>query len=147
MNNRPTVTKLTLNKDYKFMYENFVISTQHELYVLLEKNGNVINALKFNFILYKYGYPNDEGLGVHPMSQYGLGFYGLHRVDHSQWISKLNERRPKKPWDLFENYQHYIVTFKDVTIDVISKGFEELSLTEDEIITFTKLEIGNLNVD
>ena len=81
------------------------------------------------------------------MTKYGLSFYGLYRVDNSEWIKKLNDRRPKTSWELFENYQHYIVTFKDVTIDVISKGFEEISLTENEIVELTKREIDNLNVD
>jgi hypothetical protein len=147
MNKKPIVTKLTLRKDYKFMYENFVISTQHELYLLLEKHGGQINALKFDFILYKYGYPNDEGLGVHPMSKFGLSFYGLFRVDNSEWIKKLNEKRPKTSWDLFGAYQHYIVTFKDVTLDVISKGFKEVTLTADEITELTNVQVKNLDVD
>ena len=147
MDKRPIVTKLTLTKDYKFMYENFVISTQQELYLLLENHGGQINALRFDFILYKYGYPNDEGLGAHPMSKFGLGFYGLFRVDNSEWINKLGKRRPKTTWDLFADYQHYIVTFKDVTIDIISKGFEEVTLTVDEVVELTKKEINNLTVD
>jgi hypothetical protein len=144
MDKKPIVTQLTLSKDYKFMYENFVISTQREMYLLLQNHGGQIDALKFDFIIYKYGYPNDEGLGVHPMSKFGLGFYGLFRVDNSEWIDKLEERRPKTTWDLFADYQHYIVTFKDVTIDIVSKGFKEVTLTADEVIELTKKEINNL---
>jgi hypothetical protein len=147
MDKKPIVTQLTLSKDYKFMYENFVISTQHELYLQLENHGGQVDALKFDFILYKYGYPNDEGLGVHPMSKFGLGFYGLFRVDNSEWIKKLKERRPNTSWDLFEEYQHYIVTFKDVTLDVISKGFKEVTLTLDEITDLIKEQVNYLDVD
>ena len=60
MSDKPTVTKLTLSKEYKFMYENFIISTLQELYLLLVNHGKQIDALKFKFIIYKYGYPNDE---------------------------------------------------------------------------------------
>jgi hypothetical protein len=128
------------------MYANFMISTQREIYLVLVKHGAHVDALKFNFILYKYGYPNDEGLGTHPMSKFGLSLYGLFRVDNSEWIKKLDERRSKTSWDLFEEYQHYVVTFKDVTLDVISKGFEEVTLTLDEIVEFTKTQVDNLDV-
>lgn len=144
MKKKPIVTQLSLSKDYKFMYENFVISTQTILYLLLENNNGQIDALKFNFILYKYGYPNDEGLGVHPMTEFGLGSYGLFQVHNSEWIDQLDKRRPKTTWDLFKNYQHYIVTFKDVTVDIISKGFQEITLTTDEVIELTRVEIANL---
>lgn len=142
----PKVVEVKLSKNYKFMYENFVISTQYNLYLLLENHGGQVAALKFDFILYKYGYPNDEGLGVHPMSEFGLGYYALFRVDNSEWIKKLVERRSKSSLDLFEHNQHYIVTFKDVTLDVISKGFEEVTLTVDELTELIKGEINKLAV-
>lgn len=147
MDKKPIVTQLKLSKDYKFMYENFVISTQHELYLLLENHNGHVDALKFNSILYKYGYPNDEGLGVHPMAKYGLGFYGLFLVENSEWITELNETRSKTSSDLFAGYQHYIVTFKDVTLDVISKDFKEVTLLTDEIIELTKQQLNYLKAD
>src|SRR3979490_2449521 len=122
MNPQPVVRKLTLSRDYKFMYENFVISTQNELLLLLENKGGKIFAFRFDSILYKYGYPNDEGLGFHPMSKFGLRFYGLYQVDNSTWISESDEARSNSVGNLFTDYQHYIVTFKDVTLDVLSKG-------------------------
>ena len=62
------------------MYENFVVSRQQNFYVLLEESNNKIDALKFDPIIYKYGYPIDEV--SHPLSKYGLGFYGLFKVDN-----------------------------------------------------------------
>jgi hypothetical protein len=38
------------------------------------------------------------------------------------------------------------VTFKDVTLDVISKGFKEVTLTVDEITELTKTQVNNLDV-
>ena len=129
------------------MYENFVVSTQRELYLLLENHDGQIDALKFDFLLYKYGYPNDEGLGVHTMSKFGLDFYGMFQVENSEWITKLENQRSDKSYGLFEEYQHYIVTFKDVTIDILSKGFEEVKLTESMVMDLLRREIANLNVD
>lgn len=127
------------------MYENFIISTQHELYLLLDESNGTVSALKFDFLIYKYGIPNDEGLGAHPMAKFGLGFYGLYQVDNSPWIIELNDARPIKTYDLFEGCTHYIVTFKDVTLDVISKkGFQEVNLTINKIGDLIKLQISYL---
>jgi len=76
-----------------------------------------------------------------------LDFCRLFRIENSEWIDKLNKRRPKTTWDLFAGYQHCIVTFKDITIDIVSKGFKEVTLTVDEVIELTKKEINNLIVD
>lgn len=36
------------------------LNSQHELFLLLKKRDDHIDALKFDFLVYKYGYPNDE---------------------------------------------------------------------------------------
>ena len=84
----PKVIEIKLKKDYRFMYENFLISGQQELYLMLEENNGIIDLLKFNFKVYKYGYPNDEAMGSHPMAKFGLGFYGLFEVLNSPWRSE-----------------------------------------------------------
>ena len=72
----PSVVEVPLRKGYRFMYKNFLISTQQDLYLLLEKNGATVDALKFDFTIFKYGSPNDEARGGHPLSAHGLGFVG-----------------------------------------------------------------------
>ena len=76
-----TLTEVSLNKDYQFMYEGFVVSSQQTLFLLLTQKYDKIDALKFDFLLYKYGYPNDEA--SHPLAIYGLRSYGLFKVDNS----------------------------------------------------------------
>ena len=147
MNRQPKVTEIKLSKDYKFMYENFVISTQNELYLMLEEKNGLINVLKFSFLIYKYGYPNDEGLGVHSMAKYGLRWYGFYHVVNSIWINELNEKRPKVSYDIFADREHYIITFKDVTLDIISDKFEEVTLTNEQIYSLIKLQISYLTTD
>ena len=47
--NKPEVREISLKKEYKFMYWNFLISSQHDLYLLLEEENGVIDTLKFDF--------------------------------------------------------------------------------------------------
>ena len=78
---KPKVVEIGLSKNYAFMYENFVIATQHDTYLLLEKHDNVIDVLHFDSANIKYGSPNDEASGGHPLCKFGLGFYGLFEVE------------------------------------------------------------------
>lgn len=128
------VTKVILEKEYEFMYENFVVSTQHDLYLMLQKNGDQVHALKFNFQQYKYGHPNDEALGAHPLIKFGLGFYGLFLVEGSSWIAEINKGNGDRLRNMSKDCSHYIATFKDVTLEVICRGFEEVTLSMPELL-------------
>jgi len=147
----PSVKEISLKKEYKFMYENFVISSQRELYLLLARNNDIVDALKFEFKIYKFGYPNDEALGAHPMAKFGLGFYGFFEVKNSPWIDELrnlNRAAHERHTDsMYSNYRHYIARFKDVTLDVISRPFEEVQLTSDDIFKLVKQQLDYLKVD
>ena len=50
---------------------------------------------------------NDEGLGQHPYVQSGLQFYSFHEVEASPEALRWNAR-------------HWVVTFKDQTLDVVA---------------------------
>jgi len=113
--------EIILEKDYKFMYENFLVSSQRKLYLLLEKNEQSIEAITFNFHVYKYGYPNDE-VDL-PSKISGVVNYGLSEVYNSNWINelKINNRSHHHHSDkMFSNRNHYIVRFKDVTLEIIT---------------------------
>lgn len=130
------------------MYENFVVSTQHALYLLLEKKGGRVSALKFDFLYFKYGTPNDEGIGSHPMAKFGLGFYDLFLVKESSWIAELSQQRKgNTAWDLYRGCDHYIATFKDVTLDVVSRGFEEITMSMEELLDLITKEAESLSAD
>ncbi len=133
----PIVREVKLKNEYEFMFENCIFSTQRELYCILELEGDLINLLKFRFVQYKYGTPNDEI--EHPMQQHGMGLYGMYEIENSQWIEELkkqNETHPKHSEALFNTKKHYIIRFKDVTLEIISNGFDELQFTKTE---FNKL--------
>lgn len=136
MFSHPKVTEVILGKNYPFKYENFVIATQHALFLFLEKHDVVVDALKFDFSIFKYGAPNDEARGGHPLSRYGLGFYGLYSVEHSPWIQELmisNRVHPGHSDAMYANLKHYVACFKDVTLDVVCADMQEVQLMIKEI--------------
>ena len=141
-----SVTEVTLQKDYAFMYENFVVSSQHKLFLLLEQHDDKIDVLQFDFLIYKYGYPNDEV--SHPLSKHGLGFYGLFIVNNSPWVTEIrdNNRQHERHTDKsFENFKHYIAKFKDVTVEIVCTNYVETQLTKVELLTFVDEQINLLD--
>ena len=141
----PHVVELKLKKTYKFMYENFVLSTQQDLYLLLEEKDGHVETLKFPFAIFKYGYPNDE-IG-HPLMKYGLGFYGLFETKNSPWIEELldlNRQHPRHKDEYYSNRRHFIAKFKDVTLEVIADSFEECAISKAEIMELFANEMEKL---
>lgn len=84
---KPEIIELELSQKYKFMYENFIISTQHDTYLMLEEKDGVVDILKFNGSTIKYGSPDDEGRGAHPLTRYGDLTYDFYQVLNSPWIN------------------------------------------------------------
>jgi len=143
--NTITVAEVGLKKDYAFMYENFIVASQQKLYLLLEQTDDVIESLQFDALIYKYGYPNDEV--SHPYTKFGLGSYGLFKVDNSPWITELkeNNRQHHRHTDSsFDNYKHYVAKFKDVTVEVICTQMNEIQLTKAKLLAFVEEQIGFL---
>ena len=140
--------KITLEKDYAFMYEGFILSSQRKLYLLLEENKGVIDALTFEFLIYKFGYPNDE-VGL-PSKIPGVEVYGVSQVTNSEWIKELmiNNRSHSRHSDShYANYKHYIVRFKDVTLEVISKNYTVEKMTIEEFNEIVETERSYIKND
>ena len=136
---------ITLKKEYAFMYENFVVSSQQTLYLLLEESNDKIDTLKFDPIIFKYGYPNDEV--SHPLDKFGLGSYGFYEVTNSEWIKEIrniNRSHHRHSDSMFDRDRHYIAKFKDVTIEIICTNFEEVELTKQDLVNFVTEQIGCL---
>lgn len=147
---KPEIIEIQLKNHYAFMYEGFIISTQQDLFVLMEEKDGKYNALQFDFLQFKYGYPNDESMGSHPMAKYGLGSYGLFEAENSFWIVELrngNRIHPRHNDESFSNYKHYIARFKDVTLDVVSIGFKEIQMTKNEILVLLEEQLNYLKTD
>jgi hypothetical protein len=140
----PIVVEVPLRRQYRFMYENFVISTQRDLYLLLEKSGETVDALKFDFTIFRYGSPNDEARGGHPLSAHGLGFYGLYEVRNSPWLGELmraNRVHPKHDDALFSGRKHFIACLKDVMLEVVCDEMQEVQLSVEEISALVSKEL------
>ncbi len=141
----PTVSEVRLCRKYKFLYENFVVATQGDVYLLMEEAEGKILALKFDSTVIKYGYPNDE-VG-HALMESGLGLYGLFEAQNSPWVEEIRNNNRSHPRDtdvLHRGKKHYIVRFKDVTFEAIARGFEEVELTKAELMLFVEGELGQL---
>ena len=141
------VNEVRLKEDYPFMYENFIVSSQQKLILLLQQSDNVFHTLQFDFLTYKYGYPNDEV--SHPFTKYGLGFYGFFEVSNSPWVAEIifnNSLHPNHSESLFSNIKHYIAKFKDVTLEVICSKYEERQLTKLELVALIDEQISYLKI-
>ncbi|EEF60707.1 hypothetical protein [Pedosphaera parvula] len=71
----------------------------------------------------KFGYPNDEALPGHPLSETGLDAYGVYEVRNSSWVKLITEQNrvafPKTP---DSKQRHFIFTFHDSTLECIARG-------------------------
>jgi hypothetical protein len=144
-NNTVTVTEISLKKEYAFMYENFIVASQQKLYLLLEQSNEIIDALQFDILIFKFGYPNDEV--SHPYAKFGLGAYGLFEVKNSPWVTELkenNSQHHRHAESLFDNYKHYVARFKDVTVEAICRQMEEVQLTKADFLAFVDEQISYL---
>lgn len=138
-NNATAFTKIDLGEDIRFMYENFIVSTQHTLYLVLEHRGEDIICLKFDFLQFQYGYPNDEA-----PHRYDVSGYGLFEVHHSPLIASLerqNRTHSRHDRSHYNNYRHFVVRFKDVSLDVVGKAYSIEILSSAEFDALLKREL------
>lgn len=145
---KPEIIELELSKKYKFMYENFLFSTQHNSYLMLRGNEGVVDVLKFKGSTTKYGSPNDEGRGAHPLTKYGALTYGFYEVKNSPWIKEQmvgNRCHPRHEDSMFVGKKHYIACFKDVMFEVTCRNYELVKLSKEELISLVLDETDNLD--
>jgi hypothetical protein len=129
------------------MYENFVIATHDGIYLLLERTNDAVDVLFFDSPKLKYGSPNDEARGGHPLWRYGLGFYGFFEVIDSPWIREqmiANQAHDKHSDSLFSQYRHFVACFKDVMLEVTCCSYEERTMTVAEIEALIQGQLANL---
>lgn len=144
---KPEVIDVSLSTDYPFMYENFVISTQHDTYLFLEKHEDVIDVLHFNSANIKYGSPNDEARGGHPLFKYGMGIYGLFEVKNSPWIREqmiANRVHTSHTDKMFDDERHFIACFKDVMLEVTCRSYDEKQMSVSEVDSLIHKQLKEL---
>jgi hypothetical protein len=73
------------------------------------------------------GPPNDEAFRGHPLASRGLHPYGAFRVQKSSWLrtlERMNEVHPRHRPELFQRYEHFVLSFHDSTFECIARGVE-----------------------
>ena len=73
---------------------------------------------------HSFGYPNDEALDGHPLAPYGLVSYRAFTVTNSPWLislEKANRVHPHHTPTYFHPWTHYVITFKDSTLECLAK--------------------------
>lgn len=73
------------------------------------------------------GAPNDEALGGHRLWGKGLRHYSFQEVLNSDWIAELERRNrvhPRHSADVFNSLRHFVVTFKDETVECVARTLD-----------------------
>jgi len=94
-------------------------------------------VLHFEGVLYyAMGYPNDEALNAHPLFAKGLGLYDFHVVENSPLIADLDRRNQVHErhvgGDYMKRFRHWIITFRDETLEVVATNARFLRISEKE---------------
>jgi len=143
----PIIREIALRNNYSFQYEDFAVATQDCLHLLLGRDGTRLRALKFSGPSFKYGAPNDEARGGHPLFKHGSMFFGMYEVENSPWIYEQmvsNRVHPSHSDSMFAGHRHFIICLKDVTLEVTCRNFEEIELDESELISLVKSKLEEL---
>jgi len=91
--------------------------------VLVYRGYGVVVAHFEGCIITRFGYPNDEALGGHPLYESGLQHYGVFEVYGSSWPSELEARNRRVFPDSHSfDYRHFIFTFHDSTFECLATG-------------------------
>lgn len=108
--------------------EAIVFATETQLFLRYSTADEETAVIQFPLVkTFQFGSPNDEALGGHPLSRFGLKYYSVHRIDNSPWIAELEQRNsihPKHDKERFiKNAVHYVFTFQDSTLEcVVNEG-------------------------
>ena len=91
--------------------------------------NNKIAVIIFPLVsIFKFGSPNDEALGGHPLINKGLKYYSVHKVENSFWIAELEKQNSVHPRhdskSFLKDKHHYIFTFHDSTLELVANEGE-----------------------
>ena len=115
-------------------------------FVSVEKEQ--VAVLRFEGVLhFRMGHPNDEALHGHALYQRGLRQYDFFLVLDSPLIAEIEANNAVHIWHrprIYSHFKHWIVTFHDETLEVVSRSASFLGTSEsapsDAIRTFLRSE-------
>lgn len=90
--------------------------------------------------LTRFGMPNDEALGGHPLYACGLRFYSAGEVLDSAWKTEVESQNRKTfpraaPW----RCRHFVLAMKESTFECLADGFSTSVSTEPMHVILAKL--------
>ena len=104
--------------------EALVFATETKFFLRYYISQEETAIIQFPLVkVFQFGSPNDEALGGHPLTPFGLKFYSVHRIENSPWIAELEKRNEVHPSHDKERFLkdtvHYVFTFQDSTLECI----------------------------
>lgn len=99
-----------------------ILSESSDLWLAYETTsaprGQVYAVIRFRHVIdHRLSPINDEGLGQHPYATVGLRWYSFNEIRGSQETAR---------WSAL-NARHWVITFKDATLDVVAKDAEVIA--------------------
>jgi hypothetical protein len=147
----PTVVLLDSWPQPSTSPEAIVFATETQLFLRYSTADEETAVIQFPLVkTFQFGSPNDEALGGHPLTGFGLKYYSVHRIDNSPWIAELEQRNSIHPRHDKERFLkdavHYVFTFQDSTLEcVVNEGqfwspkIQVLSSNEEAKAVWSKL--------
>jgi hypothetical protein len=80
---------------------------------------------------HRFGGPNDEVFGGHPLTGRGFGGYGAYLVQNSRWIAlqrTINGVHDNYDPYRWNQYEHYLLAFHDDMFECIAEGYRTVEL-------------------
>ena len=108
--------------------EPIVFATDTMLFLRYGTDDEKTAVIQFPLVKkFQFGSPNDEALGGHPLTAFGLRQYQVHRIDNSPWIGELERQNSIHPRHdrkhFLSDLVHYVFTFQDSTLEcVVNEG-------------------------
>ena len=128
----------------------FLIQDEYDAFIVFNamkiENGARIDAGRavvelVRCLATKFGYPNDEALGGHPLYSRGLGAYEISEVMNSKWIDEqIRQNRvnfPETPNNTWK--RHFVFTFHDSTFECLAADIKIEITTEPFADTLARL--------
>lgn len=98
-----------------------------------QTNGEPLALVRFNrCYAYMFGPPNDEAISGHPLASRGLSPYGAYSIEESSWIKNLEQMNSVHPHHVsrfLKEFNHYILTFHDSTLECVAKSYDMIGST------------------
>ncbi|MBV7270723.1 hypothetical protein [Winogradskyella luteola] len=91
--------------------------------------GNDVGVAIMKFkkrCIHKFGAPNDEVIIGHPYYKLGLKPYSFFLINNSDWVNEIKRIENHHPYfdeQMFDNLNHFIITFKDNTFECIAEDY------------------------